>query len=1675
MPRFSPGRFVALALASVLLVLLGTVPAQAQRYSFQDAVPQEPNGSLDEPKDMAVSLADSTVYVADAGDGLVTRYKIGASSEPPLRSVRVDGASVALEEPVALDIGPEGTLFIADAGTNQIFAVHDDSTRSYAMGRGGGGVFSGANYGELDGLKDIAVGPSGRTYALEGGNQHVVLFNDEGRYLSWIRGHSTNFEEPIAIGTNGARQLYVLEPNGPRVTIFGPNHEPVRTLSRLNSSSSVSIEEPTDLAVLPGGDFLILDQSNGRLTHFSRTGDIIGTFGTLGSGQAGTFAEPRSVGDVHGAPSQAAILDVETQQVQRFQIPARPDTLSAPAAKMGVRGLASESPPPFVDLVRRPGGRLYYIPRSNRSRVYGRDSTGSTTSIQVDEAQALAVHERSLYVLDRGTNTIREYDRQGALVREFGSNVPGGLDEPSDLTTLPSGSILLTDRGEGAVHLWNQQGLYQQKMGLSSALRAPAAIAAHDSTRLYVWDTELNRILEFQRTGSSFQTSSLTLRTQDVGAGDGGEVGGLAVDPLDYVHTFNRTTNQYAIYSWTDQPEPLLRFGRKGEGENDFDNVLGFGLDRQNFVAHVLNNDGENVKSIQFAVRPPVPSDSIRFRNQGDTLLAQVPPINNPVAVKYGLLRKTPSGPPDTVVTRAAPSLPLPARADTAGVPQYAVISLSPTSASAPTSYFPDYFGRGNRLFAQGNYEAALQSYRRALDSLNVEDGVAQFVGRRYARLGREFASRYDFDQARPFLEAARSLAPNDSVTVSALGHGYSQQLRKLGNESRYDSLRTLAGTFVQNTEDAPQAQAPVLAVVDSVAQHLQSRSTPERRAEAVALYKNLRSWSDTGGPPSYKLARAQWALYKAKRRTGAPSFEQDVALDNALSSAESAVDRLPNGEAQHHEATLLLLDLLLEKENHERVVSLATKALDEQSGSFGADTEAAYRQRRAQAYQGQGKYKAAIRAYRQLLNSHPDSKTYKLALAGVLVENENYSDAKTLYQELRTKYPDDATLVAQLGELQLKRGNFTESSYNLQEALEMNPNLQNVRGLLARAYDGASNYSNAIETYNAAIQEARRTLDTTRTGDTGAAQTQETEKRLKTYLGNLGRVHMQLGQYDDAIGAFSNLTELAGSNAEAWHELGKAYLNSGRVYQALSALNRALNLNPSSQSIDQNLSRARSLRDKVSENRPPVEIVATEVNPLYPSLYRNYSDASALPIGSVVLANNTDLPKQNVSVTFYVEDLMDSPTQQQSKPLQAFSNTTIPLSAVFNESILENSEKQKVQGQLTLTYRQDGTEETVEKSLSFTLYGRNAIKWKDKRRLAAFVSPRDQEMIDFTKAVDQLFRNQPTFDLPSKVITATQIYTTLNQQGYTYSVDPQTDFSVVSRNPEMLDYCQFPVQTMKRKGGDCDDLVALYLSALANAGVSVAYVDIPGHVMSAFDAGLSPEELRGSGLSRDQVIVENDRVWIPVETTLLGSKSFMTAWQQGIERYREEQEAGTLPEIVSLAEAREVYEPASLSLSDFSPSLPSDTSAVLSSYRDQASTLYARKTQSERRQLRQQLDEQPGNTIARNQLGILLARSGKLAEARSLYEEGLKRLPSSSLLLNNYGNVLYQQGNYEQAIETYNKSLNVGSTDPQVYINLCKAQLALGRTSNAASSFESAIEQDPSLADTYSYLQEKL
>lgn len=1635
-----------------------SVWAQPQ-YSFQQAVPAEADARYDTPTDIAFSVADSTVYVADADVEAVFQYHLDGTRRRTIRTVYADGRTHPLEEPHALEIGPEGALYIADRDAQRIYAIRDDSTRSTVMGQGGGDI------GQLDDVRDVTIDPGGYVYALDVDQQYIPYFDEQGRYLSWIRGGYRNFQDLRATGTNGGGEIYALEAEGAKVTILNAQGDVLSSVGRLNQNSGVSIEEPTDLAVLPGGDFLVLDREDGRITHFARDGSVIGTFGAKGRGGGGTFRDPTHLSVGHGATTQVAVLDAEGKQVQLFRVPARPDTLSSPPRQLGIRG-GDSFQRPFADLVRRPGGGIYYIPEERRSTVIGMTPD---VVIRVDEAEALALGpDQSLYVLDVGTNTIRQYDVEGNLIREFGESLAQELDDPSDIATV-DGYVLVSEEGRGAIRVWDSEGVYQSGL-VMRGFSEPMGLATNDSSRVYVWDADRNRIFQ-TALGGGQGTSTLRLRTTDVRENEG-EIVGIEVDPLDRVHVFNNSTLQYEVFSWADEPTPVLRFGRNGSGPFSFDDVTGFGFDDQRFIAHVLNDDGDAVKSIQLSVRPPPPMDSVRMRNQGDTLIATVPPLGNPAVVEYGLLRTNGEDAPDTVATHPTPEFRVPPQQidSLSEVARYAAVSLSPTNVSQPGASFPNYVGLGGHLFAQGRYDAALRAYRRAADSLALSNASKRFVAQRYVDLGRSLAETYDLDAALDYLQAARSFAGSDTVGAKALSFAYGQQLQKLSNEERYDSLRTAATAVIEQVAASEAARESLLATVDTIATRLQARPTELARTTAVDLYEGLRAQTDTSAKYAYRYADAQWALYQTKRQTGAPSFEQDLALKSARTAAQTAAEQQSADSPFYHDAHLLLIDALLAQERYGAAVETATQELQAGTPSLNQVQRTAYREALARAYRGQEKYKLAIREYQKLVSNAPTQARYKQALANVYVENGSYARAKTLYQELRRKKPKDARLVAQIGELELKRGNFSEASLRLEEALEMNPDLAGVRGLLAQAYDGASNYSDAIEAYESAVQEVRRRRDTTRTAEGGTTAS----TRLSSYLQSLGRLHMQIGKPDEAGTVYEDLTEVDGSNAAAWHGLGQAYMESGRVYEGLDALNRAYNLDDASQEIARDLSRARDLRDKISENRPPVELVDTNIDELYPSLYRNYSDASTLPIGTVVLANNTDVPRTNVSLTVYVEGVMDQPTEQRMKSLSSYSNTTIPLRAVFNESILQVVEQKTMQARIRLTYQQEGESEVVEKTASFTLQSRNAIKWKDKRRLAAFIAPRDPQLIDYTKAVDRLFQNRPTYDFPENVVTALQTYTVLANQGYTYSVDPQTDFSVVSRNPEILDYCQYPEETMQRKAGDCDDLVTLYLSLLANAGVSTAYVDIPGHVLSAFDTGLSPSDLKSSSLSREEVIVSQDQVWIPVETTLLGSESFLTAWQKGMERYRKEQKEGDLPQIISMADARTVYKPSSIQPDGSSLPFP-DTAEVLSDYEDQMSGLYARKTREKRRQLRAQLRENPENLYVRNQLGILYARGGKYEQSLRLYEKGLEFASTSTLLLNNYANVLHQQERYEKAIEVYRRSLNYSQGDPEIYMNLCRSQLALGRTEEAARSYGYAVSRDPSLREAYSHLRKQL
>ncbi len=110
-------------------------------------------------------------------------------------------------------------------------------------------------------------------------------------------------------------------------------------------------------------------------------------------------------------------------------------------------------------------------------------------------------------------------------------------------------------------------------------------------------------------------------------------------------------------------------------------------------------------------------------------------------------------------------------------------------------------------------------------------------------------------------------------------------------------------------------------------------------------------------------------------------------------------------------------------------------------------------------------------------------------------------------------------------------------------------------------------------------------------------------------------------------------------------------------------------------------------------------------------------------------------------------------------------------------------------------------------------------------------------------------------------------------------------------------DYVQFPHETFKLKGGNCDDLSVCYSSLLESVGIQTALIDYKplngiGHVAVLVNTQLSPAQAGLITKNDSKYIVrKNDmgveEVWIPVETTSL--TGFNKAWDLGASKFNED------------------------------------------------------------------------------------------------------------------------------------------------------------------------------------------
>jgi hypothetical protein len=355
-------------------------------------------------------------------------------------------------------------------------------------------------------------------------------------------------------------------------------------------------------------------------------------------------------------------------------------------------------------------------------------------------------------------------------------------------------------------------------------------------------------------------------------------------------------------------------------------------------------------------------------------------------------------------------------------------------------------------------------------------------------------------------------------------------------------------------------------------------------------------------------------------------------------------------------------------------------------------------------------------------------------------------------------------------------------------------------------------------------------------------------------------------------------------------------------------------------------------LRFELGELLRPQSRVSGEIseqNKVFPVSYAWY-EKNHFAVMRVV--NNEPYTIRDVQVSFFMERYMNRPAVFGRLPLLAPGEAAeFPVTALFNESMLDLTENTRANAAVSVEYSCLGSRKTARIPVQIPVYHRNAMSWDDDRRAASFVSSRDPAAVYFARYTASVIREMPDKDIPGNVYYALGLFSALAAYGINYVVDPASSYFEMSENAASLDSLNYPYQTLFYRGGDCDDLSILFCAMLEVLDIPAAFITIPGHIYAAFDTGIESSLAFDTGGTggwnsrpgvKSRLIEHEGRLWLPVEITI-PEQGFYRAWRMGWEQW---QAAGDDARIYPMASSWELYPPVSVpGAGDEMPGVPED------------------------------------------------------------------------------------------------------------------------------------------------------
>ena len=470
--------------------------------------------------------------------------------------------------------------------------------------------------------------------------------------------------------------------------------------------------------------------------------------------------------------------------------------------------------------------------------------------------------------------------------------------------------------------------------------------------------------------------------------------------------------------------------------------------------------------------------------------------------------------------------------------------------------------------------------------------------------------------------------------------------------------------------------------------------------------------------------------------------------------------------------------------------------------------------------------------------------------------------------------------------------------------------------------------------------------------------------------------------------------------------------------------------------------------------------------SPVFKSLYRTYEATEFI---DVVLKNSSQesLP---VTVSIDIPTLTQTP-HEESLVLRPNSTERYGFTLTFPHDLLFAQSARYdnlVQPSVTVRYMQGRSSKTTTRRLnSMYVMGKGKLSWSNPQRIAAFITQESRTVDRFARGVIAPYADLLQQRFPRNNIgRAALIFDALGAHGLRYQLDPNTPYLQISDDDSVLDSVQYPYELLQSKVGDCDDTTTLYCALLENLNIPTAALDVNdpeyGHIFMMFDSGIPIHEAGDFFVSDREYVIWEGRIWIPVETTLVG-QSFSDAWRNGASEYYLRKERGYITEML-ISDAQRIFPPGAV---------PEAVDIALPS-QQQIDELFNRDLAFFDARLDQialgsgvSLDSAEGLYDA----GSTYLRLNQLDRALDMFNRAIEMDPRMADAHNAKGVVLTRQRNYPEALTFFNRALELNPSDAGYRVNIALTYHLQGRKDEAQRVYQEAVALNRDFADVFDFL----